>query len=73
MGKCLPLHSLLRSKPYGGKGMRDETTEEAEWFAAQILKEVKTLRKICEIQIKVVPLQNFPPNAMAIEKAEREH
>ena len=56
-----------------GIGMRDETTEEAEWFAAQILKEVKTLRKICEIQIKVVPLQSFPPNATAIEKAEREH
>ena len=42
-------------------------------FAGQILRKVKIFRKICEIQIKVVPLQSFPLTATAIEKATREH
>ncbi|ROS84428.1 hypothetical protein EEL34_13135 [Muribaculaceae bacterium Isolate-039 (Harlan)] len=73
MGKCLPLHSLLRSKACSGRLIEDITLEMVDRFAGQILRKVKIFRKVCEIQIKVVPLQSFPLATTAIEKAMREH
>ncbi|WP_438503968.1 hypothetical protein [Duncaniella muris] len=63
----------MRSKACSGRLTEDITLELVGWFADQILRKVKIFRKICEIQIKVVPLQSFPLAATAIEKATREH
>ncbi|WP_290376538.1 hypothetical protein [Duncaniella muris] len=63
----------MRSKACSGRLIEDITLEMVDRFAGQILRKVKIFGKICEIQIKVVPLQSFPLAATAIEKAMREH
>jgi hypothetical protein len=63
----------LRSKACSGRLIEDITLEMVDRFAGQTLRKVKIFRKICEIQIKVLPLQSFPLAATAIEKATREH
>ncbi len=73
IGEMSTFALALRSKACSGRLIEDITLGMVDRFAGQILRKVKIFRKICEIQIKVVPLQSFPPAATAIEKAMREH